>query len=196
MALSKKAALLFWENLSSFLISELGFQPNHYDSCVVNKSKEGHQCTIAWHIDDLKISHISPNVVENIVYQLNKQYGQEEPISVHCSPTHDYLEMHLDFSKPQKLVVTMTKYIKNVITDAPSDMEGTTASTPTANHLFDVDPSCDKLDAECMELFHHITAQLLYLCKHALPVIQTVVAFLCTQVTFSPDLDDWKKLGH
>jgi len=101
--------------------------------------------------------------------------------------------MQLDFSKPKQLVITMTEYIKNVLADAPPNMEGT-ASTPAANHLFDVNPNCDKLDGECSELFHHITAQLLYLCKHARPDIQTTVAFLCTWVT-SPDLDDWKKLG-
>jgi len=189
-----QAALLFWENLSSFLVSELGFEPNRYDSCVVNKSIDGQQCTIAWHVDDLKISHLDPIVVEHIVDQLNERYGKEEPISVHHGPTHDYLGMQLDFSKPKQLVVTMTQYIQNVLADAPPDMEGT-ASTPAANHLFDINPNCDKLDPERSELFHHITAQLLYLCKRARPDIQTAVAFLCTRVT-SPDLDDWKKLAR
>jgi len=67
-----QAALLFWENLSSFLINELGFEPNCYDSCVVNKSIDGRQYTIAWHVDDLKISHADPNIVEHIVGQLNE----------------------------------------------------------------------------------------------------------------------------
>ena len=36
-----QAALLFWEDLSGFLIKELGFKPNPYDHCVVNKSIRG-----------------------------------------------------------------------------------------------------------------------------------------------------------
>jgi len=43
------------------------------------------------------------------------------------------------------------------------------------------------------QLFHHITAKLLYLCKRTQQDIQTVVAFLCTRVK-SPDTDDYKKL--
>jgi len=38
---SLQAALLFWQNLSSFLIDNLGFVSNWYDSCVVNKDING-----------------------------------------------------------------------------------------------------------------------------------------------------------
>jgi hypothetical protein len=53
-----QAALLFWENLSEFLTQELDFVANPYDSCIVNKIINGKQCTIIWHIDDLKLSHV------------------------------------------------------------------------------------------------------------------------------------------
>jgi len=52
-----QAALLFWKNLTEFL-TELGFEPNPYDSCMMNKDINGKQCTIGWHVDDLKISHL------------------------------------------------------------------------------------------------------------------------------------------
>ena len=51
-----QAALLFWQELSSFL-GELGFAANPYDACVMNKDINGHQCTVGWHVDDLKLSH-------------------------------------------------------------------------------------------------------------------------------------------
>ena len=57
-----QAAMLFWEELSGFLINEMGFVTNPYDCCVVNKIIEGKQCTILWHVDDLKISHASQDV--------------------------------------------------------------------------------------------------------------------------------------
>ena len=50
-----RAARLFWETLSGKL-QEWGFVLNPYDSCVANKCVDGQQCTITWHVDDLKIS--------------------------------------------------------------------------------------------------------------------------------------------
>ena len=51
-----QAALLFWKDLSRQLLS-WGFKLNDYDNCVANKMINGKQCTIVWHVDDLKISH-------------------------------------------------------------------------------------------------------------------------------------------
>ena len=61
-----QAALLFWRLLSDTL-QEWGFEINPYDQCVANKNIEGKQCTILWHVDDLKISHVSRDVVEDII---------------------------------------------------------------------------------------------------------------------------------
>jgi len=55
-----QAALLFWKLLSSKL-QEWGYVINPYDWCVANKVIDGKQCTIVWHVDDLKISHVSPD---------------------------------------------------------------------------------------------------------------------------------------
>ena len=51
-----RAALLFWHCLSKELV-DWSFSINPYDWCVANKLIQGSQCTIVWHIDDLKISH-------------------------------------------------------------------------------------------------------------------------------------------
>ena len=69
-----QAALMFWEDLSSFLVGELGFEPNPYDDCVVNKMIGGKQCTILWHVDDLKISHVDQAVLDEILDRLNDRY--------------------------------------------------------------------------------------------------------------------------
>jgi hypothetical protein len=69
------------------------------------------------------------------------------------------------------------------------------AATPAANHLFNVNEDGEKLDEETAQLFHHLVAKLLFLCKRARPDIQTSVAFLCTR-TKTPDRDDYKKLGR
>ena len=43
-----QAEPLFWQNLSKFLIDELGFVENLYDWCVMNKDINGKQCSIGW----------------------------------------------------------------------------------------------------------------------------------------------------
>ena len=52
-----QVALLFWKKIWKFFIEKHGFKANRYDSCVVNKDIAGKQCTIGWHVDDIKISH-------------------------------------------------------------------------------------------------------------------------------------------
>jgi hypothetical protein len=61
-----KAALLFWKRLTSQLHT-WGFETNPYDPCVANKIIDGTQCTIVWHVDDLKISHSKASVVTDMI---------------------------------------------------------------------------------------------------------------------------------
>jgi len=74
------AARLFYEVLKKQLV-DMGFKINPYDTCVANKMIEGKQCTMIWHVDDLKISHVSAKVVDEIIDQLDEKFGKETPIS-------------------------------------------------------------------------------------------------------------------
>jgi hypothetical protein len=190
-----QAALLFWENLSSFLIDDLGFTINKYDRCTVNKIINGKQCTIIWHVDDLKLLHIDPKVLEYIISRLDEKYAQEAPLTVTRGKVHEYLGMTIDYSKAGRVMkFTMNDYVKNLIEDAPEDMTGT-AATPGAHHLFTVNDDAEKLSSKMSDKYHQMTAKLLYLSKRARPDIQPTVAFMCTRVK-NPDVDDWKKLGR
>jgi len=188
-----KAALLFWKKLSSILVS-WGFEINPYDTCVANKTIDGDQCTILWHVDDLKISHVNSTVVTNIIEMLSKEFGNEAPLTVTRGAIHDYLGMTLDFSERGIAKIDMKQYITNILDEMPIEMAGG-CTTPAANHLFEVDPEAEKLNDQTKEFFHHVTAQLLFLCKRARPDIQTAIAFLCTRVQH-PDCDDYKKLAR
>eukprot|EP00957_Ditylum_brightwellii_P091533 6969889-Ditylum_brightwellii.AAC.1 len=86
----------------------------------------------------------------------------------------------------------MFDYISKLLTDPPEEFDGE-AATPAANHLFEVNNEAEKLKEEDAELFHHLVAQLVFLCKQARPDLQTSVAFLSTCVK-SPDVNDKKKL--
>ena len=191
-----RAARLFYEDLTSTL-KGWGFSLNPYDACVANKCINGHQCTIIWHVDDLKISHVDPDVVTEVINKLNDKYGKLQELVATRGKIHDFLGMTLDYTNPGKVKVHMKQYIENIIKEAPDEFSGT-APTPAANHLFQIDePEHDIkfLSATNKQLFHHITAQLLYLSKRTRPDIQTAIAFLSTRVS-KPDIHDWKKLGR
>ena len=51
-----RAALLFYKRLRSDL-ENMVFDINPYNPCVANKMVSGHQMTICWHVDDLKVYH-------------------------------------------------------------------------------------------------------------------------------------------
>ena len=61
-----RAALLFYQKLSKKLM-DWGFKINPYDPCTANRMIEKNQCTIVWHVDDLKISHKDPSVVTKVL---------------------------------------------------------------------------------------------------------------------------------
>jgi hypothetical protein len=48
------------------------FIKNSYDPCVWNKVVKGKQCTICFHVDDCKISHVSPKVIDNMIAWLRQ----------------------------------------------------------------------------------------------------------------------------
>ena len=65
------------KKLSTFLIKKHGFEQNEYDWCIVNKRIKGKQCTIAWYVNDMKMSHIAQEVLEDLLTSLNKEFGKE-----------------------------------------------------------------------------------------------------------------------
>ena len=90
-------AHLFWQKLSKQLIDVWGFVPNKYDDCMVNKTINGHQMTVVWHVDDLKVSHVDAREVDKFMLQMEETFGKDTPLSVYHGRTHDYLGMTLDF---------------------------------------------------------------------------------------------------
>ena len=172
-------------------MKEHEFKVNPYDWCVVNKLIEGTQCTIAWYVDDLKLKQ---NVLEQIFTMLQHTFGKEAPLTVTRGTTHQYLGMTLDYSTEGKVKISMPSFVEEIISQLPPSLDGGPSGTPAANHLFQTNHSAPKLETTESDLFHRLTAQLLYLCKRARPDLQSAVLFLTTRVQ-SLDADDFKKLG-
>jgi hypothetical protein len=109
---------LFWKLLSSKLISwgftinpfELiswGFTINPFNWCIANKMIDGKQCTILWHLDDMKISHVNEKTNTYIIKLINYEFGEEAPLTITRGKVHDYLGMTLDYSNTGKVKIKM-----------------------------------------------------------------------------------------
>ena len=187
-----RAARLFWETLSGKL-QEWGFTLNPYDSCVANKDVDGQQCTITWHVDDLKISHAEEQVVRSIIQQIQDNFGQHSELSMHIGRRHDYLGMILDFNTPGTLEIDMSDYNQVILQDTPANLQGK-SMVPAAKHLFTTCPDAPKISPQEQEIFHHLTMQLMYLSQRGRPNIRTAMAFLSSRVA-NLDQDDYMRLG-
>ena len=55
---------------------EKRFELNTYDRCVANKLVNVKQCTLVWCVDDNKGLHMEAKVVENLINDLKKHFGE------------------------------------------------------------------------------------------------------------------------
>jgi len=73
--------MLFSKDLTHTLTC-WGFEVNPYDWCVENKTIEGKQYTVLWHIDDIRISDMNKAVESSVIDYLASRYGKEAPLTV------------------------------------------------------------------------------------------------------------------
>ena len=152
-------AHLFWQKLSQQLIDVWGFVPNKYDDFVVNKTINGSQMTVVWHVDDLKVSHMDAKEVGTFIQQMEETFGKDTPLSVSRGKTHEYLGMSLDFHSKGEVRIDMEHYIDMMLCNAPKEMDST-SKTPAAAHLFKTNPEDPKLlGEEQKKIFVHLVMQ-------------------------------------
>ena len=68
-----ESSFLFYKKLSKDLKDD-GFKINPYDPCVANKMVEEKQLTVTWHVDDLKVSHVKTEVVDEFIDWARHKY--------------------------------------------------------------------------------------------------------------------------
>jgi hypothetical protein len=114
-----RASLLYYKKFVKSLKSK-GFKLNPYDPCVANKQVKGEQLTVCFHVDDCKISHLLPKVVDETIEWLRSEYqhvfedGTGE-MKVHHGKTHKYLGVTLVFSHDNQCRVTMIDYVDEIV---------------------------------------------------------------------------------
>jgi hypothetical protein len=182
-----QSALLFYQHLRNTL-ENFGFVTNPYDPCVFTRDFNGAQCTICTHVDDLKISCVNGEAIEQVLIELQRVYKK---LAIHRGLVHDYLGMEFDYSIIGKVSITMRKSIEETLVE--HDVPQEVCSTPASVNLFKIDEKSAVLDKANRERFHSTVAKLLYIAKHGRPDILLSISFLCTRVT-APTVQDDEKL--
>jgi hypothetical protein len=93
---------------------------NPYDPCVANKTVDGKVLTVCFHVDDVKIPHVSSKVVDDTIDWLRKEYevifeDSTGAMKVQRGKVHTYLGMVLNFTKKGEMRITMPKHIEDVL---------------------------------------------------------------------------------
>jgi hypothetical protein len=113
------AALLYYKKFVKSLVNH-GFKLNPYDGCVANKTVKGKQTTVCFHVDDCKIFHEHPKVVNETINWPRAEYESifEDglgAIKVHRGKIHKYLGMRLwtSHTKDSVLLLCMTTWMES-----------------------------------------------------------------------------------
>jgi hypothetical protein len=165
-----EAAILWYKKFQGEL-KQKGFKFNPYDPCVANRTENGSQHTLLFHVDDLKSSHKDSKVNDQFDKWLQENYGEHGEVAIHRGKTHDYLGLEIDFSEKGKVKIGMTKYVESMLEVFPENIKSTdTALTPASDGLFN-EGQGKKLNEERADAYYTMVAKALFLCKRARPDI-------------------------
>ena len=86
----------------------MGFELNPYDICIANKIINGKQCTIAWHVDNNKVSHANHKIVEDIISELETYFVK---FTIVQGGKQNYLGMNIEVQKDKKVIIEIIEQI-------------------------------------------------------------------------------------
>jgi hypothetical protein len=106
------ASLLYYRKFTKSLFG-IGFELNPYDPCVANK-------IICFHVDDCKLSHHNPKVMDRMITWLRQEYESifEDGscmMAVSRGKVHKYLGMTLDYTVRGHVRISMSDYVDEIL---------------------------------------------------------------------------------
>lgn len=112
-----------------------------------------------FHIDDVILTHLYPQVVTEYIKRLDVIYGKKDPLTVTRGKVHDYLGMMIDFRMEDRYSFTQCDTVKKFWMSLSEDLHRPCKSTPAPDGLFKVDKDSEKLDEVKTEQCHSATAK-------------------------------------
>lgn len=149
----------------------------------------GKQCTLAWYMDDNKVSHEDPNVVTEVINEIESHWNG---LTVERGKKLTFLGMDIEFNDDRAVSISTPEYIDEAIETFGEEVKGEVTS-PANNTLFEVDEESPMLGRKKHDIFHSVVARILWVMKRSRPDLETAISFLCTKVSYSTE-EDWEKL--
>ena len=178
---------LGWYELFTGTLCGMGFTLNPYDRCVANKMINGNQCRVGWYVDDNKVSHVDDKVNTKIVDAIEERFGK---LARTTGSKHTFLKMDVEMISKGKIAISTPQHVNKAIEGLGEDVNGT-AVNPAKSKLFTIDHESPKLTGSKKEIFHSVTAKVLWISQRSRPDLDTAVSFLCTRLK-EPTEEDWK----
>ena len=102
-----QAVLLWYESFPTYSRANR-FKLNHYAPFIADKTINGKQCTIFWHVDDSKISHEDPKVVSEVIMAIHTRVRDK---NVHRGKKHTFLGIDMKLKSDKTVELGMEDYI-------------------------------------------------------------------------------------
>jgi hypothetical protein len=187
--------LLWYKELSTFL-GLIGFYPNPYEKCILNKEQAGTQTTIAVYVDDPLITSGSKEHAEAVVNSLRDKYKE---LKVTNGKVHNYHGMVLDFSNPPSVTIRQTGMVEDIVTKAKlsPNIPAAKASptSPCTEQLFNSSSDSPPLTEAAKAAPHSYTAKWLFVGGHGHPDLLTPISYFTKRV-LNPTEEDARKLSR
>ena len=103
---------LQWYNLYKITLKSEGFVVNPYDFCVANKVINRKQCTITWYVDDNKLSHDDPKVMDSVLSMIKRYFGD---ITITRGKEHEFLGMNIKLRDDKKIEIDVSHHLQEAI---------------------------------------------------------------------------------
>ena len=114
----------------------------------------GKQCTICWHVDDNKISHEDPEVVDEVIEIIRTRV---KDVTVKRGNKHTFVGIDFEINMDGTVSLDMVDYLKESIMTLGEPITKN-VPTPVSSDLCTVKESAI-LDENSSEIFHHIVAK-------------------------------------
>jgi hypothetical protein len=92
------------------MLQGMGFELDPHDTCVGNKMMvDEKQCTVAWYIDDNKISHVDHKIITGVADEIEARFGK---MTITRGKKHVFWGMDITYLDNGTAEIRMLNYVK------------------------------------------------------------------------------------
>lgn len=100
---------------------------------------DGNQLTVFFSVDNIKVSSVNESDLKDLLELLQAEFGEIQKLQKlegNFGNVHNYLGLRIDYSFSGKVFFTMFDYFKDIIVEAPNDLNQRIANTHLTINCF------------------------------------------------------------